>query len=75
MKLRPTDNINKVLLIDYASSSIIVCGTLSQGTCSVRSSQNISKIEQEVQDAVVGNKDEASTYAFIAPGPPGKRFD
>jgi hypothetical protein len=34
--------------------------------------QNISNVEQEIQDAVVANNDEASTYAFIAAGPPGE---
>jgi len=72
VNLRPTDNTNKVLLLDYQSSHLIVCGTLSQGTCHVRSMQNISNVEQEIQDAVVANNDEASTYAFIAAGPPGK---
>ncbi|XP_070491742.1 plexin-A4 [Chironomus tepperi] len=70
VNLRPTDNTNKVLLLDYQSSHLIVCGTLSQGTCHVRSMQNISNVEQEIQDAVVANNDEASTYAFIAAGPP-----
>jgi hypothetical protein len=65
-----TNNTNKVLLIDYSTSRLIVCGTLFQGLCSVRSTQNISLIDQEVQEAVVANNEDASTVAFIAPGPP-----
>lgn len=41
-----------------------------QGTCSVRSLQNVSHIEDSVQEAVVANNDRSSTVAFIAPGPP-----
>uniref|UniRef100_W4VRI5 Putative plexins functional semaphorin receptor n=1 Tax=Corethrella appendiculata TaxID=1370023 RepID=W4VRI5_9DIPT len=65
-----TNNTNKVLLIDYASSRLIVCGSLFQGVCHVRNLQNVSIVVQEVQDAVVANSDVASTVAFIAPGPP-----
>lgn len=65
-----TDNTNKVLLIDSSTSRLIVCGTLFQGLCGVRNLQNISMIEQEVQEAVVANNEHASTVAFIASGPP-----
>ncbi|KAM7341328.1 plexin A [Cochliomyia hominivorax] len=67
---KPTDNYNKVLLIDRATSRLIVCGSLFQGTCTVRNLQNVSIIEQEVPDAVVANDANSSTVAFIAPGPP-----
>lgn len=64
------DNINKVLLIDRTTSRLISCGSLFQGTCTVRSLQNVSIIEQDVQDAIVANDEHSSTVAFIAPGPP-----
>ncbi|XP_055615927.1 plexin-A2 isoform X1 [Toxorhynchites rutilus septentrionalis] len=67
---RPTDNWNKVLLIDHAANNLIVCGSLFQGICNIRSLQNVSSIEYEVQEAVVANAANASTVAFIAPGPP-----
>lgn len=69
-KRKPTDNYNKVLLIDRATSRLIVCGSLFQGNCTVHNLQNVSIIEQEVQDAVVANDANSSTVAFIAPGPP-----
>lgn len=47
---------------------MIACGTLFQGICTVRSMQNISIIDQDVQEAVVANNEDASTVAFIAPG-------
>lgn len=64
------DNVNKALLIDRATSRLISCGSLFQGVCSVRNLQNVSIIEQEVQEAVVANDEHSSTVAFIAPGPP-----
>ncbi|XP_056647195.1 plexin-A4 [Diorhabda sublineata] len=65
-----TDNVNKALVIDYTTSRLISCGSLSQGICSVRPLQNISESSIEVREAVVANNATASTVAFIAPGPP-----
>lgn len=65
-----TDNVNKVLLIDYTTSRLITCGSLFQGLCYVRNLQNVSIVEMEVQEAVVANDEQASTVAFIGPGPP-----
>uniref|UniRef100_A0A8D8QDI4 Plexin-A1 n=2 Tax=Cacopsylla melanoneura TaxID=428564 RepID=A0A8D8QDI4_9HEMI len=67
---RPTDNHNKALVIDYTTTRLITCGSIQQGTCTVRSLQNISDIVQNVREAVVANNAKASTFAFIAPGPP-----
>ncbi|XP_055858315.1 plexin-A4 isoform X1 [Episyrphus balteatus] len=67
---QPTDNVNKVLLIDRATSRLISCGSLFQGICTVRNLQNVSIIEHKVSDAVVANDANSSTVAFIAPGPP-----
>lgn len=52
-----TDNINKVLLIDYSTSRLITCGSLFQGICSVRSLQNISSPEQDIVEAIVANSE------------------
>lgn len=52
-----SDNVNKVLLIDYATSRLITCGTILQGSCSVRSMQNVSHVEQELPDAVVASSE------------------
>ena len=65
-----TNNINKALVIDYAESRIIECGSLFQGVCTVRNLRNISDIENRVREPVVANNATASTVAFIAPGPP-----
>lgn len=66
---KPTDNINKALVIDYSTSRLIACGSLYQGMCSVRSLHNVSDV-REVHEPVVANNATASTVAFVAPGPP-----
>lgn len=64
-----TDNINKVLLIDYSTSRLITCGSLFQGICSVRSLQNISSPEQDVVEAIVANSESEyfpySTFVYM----------
>lgn len=67
---RPTDNVNKALVIDYTTTKLISCGSLFQGMCTVRSLNNITEVVQEVKESVVANNASASTVAFIAPGPP-----
>ncbi|KAF9803702.1 hypothetical protein SFRURICE_012001 [Spodoptera frugiperda] len=67
---KPTDNVNKALVIDYATSRLITCGSVLQGLCSVRNLNNISHDVREVREPVVANNATASTVAFIAPGPP-----
>lgn len=67
---KPTDNVNKALVIDYATSRLITCGSVLQGLCSVRNLNNISHDVREVREPVVANNVSASTVAFIAPGPP-----
>lgn len=61
------DNYNKVLLVH--GDSLIVCGTLFQGICQLRSIRNVSVVEQMGTEGVVANKENSSTFAFIAPGP------
>lgn len=65
-----TNNVNKALVIDYAESRLLECGSLFQGICTVRNLRNISKVERSVREPVVANNATASTVAFIAPGPP-----
>jgi plexin A len=64
------NNVNKAMVIDYAESRIIECGSLFQGICTVRNLRNISLVESRVREPVVANNATASTVAFIAPGPP-----
>ncbi|KAL8603495.1 hypothetical protein ACOMHN_038636 [Nucella lapillus] len=72
---RSTDNHNKILLLDRAQQMLITCGSVYQGACETRSLSNISHLEMyygadDVTDfAVAANSRNASTVAFIAPGP------
>lgn len=66
---KPTDNYNKALVIDYINPRLIACGSVFQGLCTVHSLQNVSDVLQIVKESVVANNANASTVAFIAPGP------
>ena len=66
-----TDNVNKLLLIDRSRRQLLVCGSLFQGRCEVRSAKNVSDphVLRVVKEGVVANNRTASTVGFIAPGP------
>lgn len=70
-----TDNYNKILLLDKAQRMLITCGSVYQGACETRALTNISHVQEyymsdEVTNfAVAANSRNASTVAFIAPGP------
>ncbi|ROT77169.1 Plexin-A4 [Penaeus vannamei] len=68
--MKPTNNVNKVLVIDYTHSRLIVCGSVGQGSCQVRDLRDITQLTRNVSEAIVANNATASTVAFIAPGPP-----
>ena len=68
MKL--TNNTNKVLILDLFRRVILVCGTIHQGSCQVCNPHNISIVIQNITKPIVSNVANASTVAFIAPGPP-----
>lgn len=67
-----TNNYNQVLLINPNDKVLIVCGTLKQGICSLHL---LGDIEKEINSStvkptpVVANSDNATTTAFIGPGP------
>jgi plexin A len=62
-----TDNVNKVLVLDPESRTLIACGSLSQGACEKYSLSNISMSPQFVPESIAANDDTSSTYAFIGP--------
>lgn len=64
------DDVNKVLVIDYTTTILISCGSLFQGICTARNLHNITDIVEKIKEPVVANNATASTFAFIAPGPP-----
>ncbi|XP_050412849.2 plexin-B isoform X1 [Patella vulgata] len=70
-----TDNYNKILVIDRHRQKLITCGSIYQGACEMRNLDDITKFRvlydgNSVTDyAVAANEPNASTVAFVAPGP------
>lgn len=65
----PLHYYNKVLVIDYAASRLISCGSLYQGACMTHRLDNVSHVIVQPAESVAANNATASTVAFIAPGP------
>lgn len=65
--MKPTTNVNKVLVIDYQNRKLLSCGSVKQGACRRYELNNISQKEDLIPQAVAANDDNSSTYAFIAP--------
>jgi plexin A len=64
------DNVNKVLLVHYKAGSLVTCGSVYQGSCTIRSLSNVNTVEQNVREAVAANTAGDSTVSFIGPGSP-----
>ncbi|KAJ1530806.1 hypothetical protein ONE63_005655 [Megalurothrips usitatus] len=62
-----TDNVNKILVLDPESRFLIVCGSLSQGSCEKYSVNNITHKPEFFARAIAANDEHSSTYAFIGP--------
>lgn len=65
--LSPTDNANKLLLVDELSRRLIVCGSVYQGACRRRELDDIARAEDLMQLPVAANDAESSTVAFVGP--------
>ncbi|RWS31673.1 Plexin-B-like protein [Leptotrombidium deliense] len=65
--IKPTNNVNKVLVIDPEASMLIVCGSVHQGSCRRHKLEDIRKAEPLVQVPVAANDENSSTVAFIGP--------
>jgi plexin A len=62
-----TDNVNKLLIADLDSRTLIVCGSLFQGACEKHKMFNISVKPENFTFGVAANDETSSTYAFIGP--------
>ena len=66
-------NYNKILAFDPGHNILITCGSVRHGTCQVRS-PNLKDVIMEYDSSrsyyLAANSPDASTVAFIAPGPP-----
>lgn len=67
IKTLPTDNFNKILIIDLESRMLIACGSIFQGACNKYKMVNVSLPAQFIALSIAANTEEASTYAFIGP--------
>lgn len=65
--MKPTQNVNKILVVDYQHKKLISCGSTKQGACRRYQLNNIAQKEDLISMAVAANDDNSSTYAFIAP--------
>ncbi|XP_037578148.1 plexin-B isoform X1 [Dermacentor silvarum] len=63
----PTNNVNKVLLIDPVAQKLIVCGSARQGACQRHSLSDVAEKEPLVPTPVAANDENSSTFALIAP--------
>ncbi|XP_065351810.1 plexin-B isoform X4 [Cloeon dipterum] len=62
-----TNNVNKVLVLDYERNNLIVCGSVRQGACSKYLASNLSIAPEFVAKSVAANDATSSTFAFIGP--------
>ena len=65
---KSTDNVNKLLIINYQGNSLITCGSVFLGRCQLRDLKTLSK-QQEPSISVASNDPNATTYGFIGSGP------
>ncbi|XP_034935883.1 plexin-B [Chelonus insularis] len=61
------DNVNKLLIADLESKTLIACGSLLQGACEKYNMLNISIAPSFLPHSVAANDEHSSTYAFIGP--------
>lgn len=55
--------------LQHQAPILISCGTLYQGSCALHNLDNITNYDIPANESVVANSPNASTVAFIAPGP------
>ncbi len=60
-------NLNKVLLVDELSASLLVCGTVHQGACRRHRLGAIATAEELIPLPVAANDENSSTLAFVGP--------
>lgn len=71
-KKEQMDNYNKILIFNSLSKKLITCGSVYQGSCEVRETSNISLGTEYRSANVAANSPNASTVAYVGPGPLGE---
>lgn len=62
-----TNNVNKVLVVDSNSRTLVTCGSVAQGACHKYNLTNITIPPEFAPHSVAANDESASTFAFIGP--------
>ncbi|XP_032235648.2 plexin-A4 [Nematostella vectensis] len=62
----PTDNRNKLLLIDYSSTQLVTCGSIYHGVCQLRDLNTLSVTE--LSSSITASSNVKPAVGFIAPG-------
>ncbi|RWS18010.1 plexin-B-like protein [Dinothrombium tinctorium] len=65
--IKPTNNVNKVLVIDPEARMLIVCGSVHQGSCRRHKLEDIRQAEPLIPLPVSANDENSSTVAFVGP--------
>ena len=67
---KPTDSINKAMLIDYENDRLVACTNLFQGHCEKRHLRDINQMDDHLFRPIVPMDGVSPAVLFIAPGPP-----
>ena len=67
VKKVPTDNYNKLLVVAPSVGAVVVCGSVSQGSCDKYVLGNLSIHNNYIPRSVAANTPNASTFAFVGP--------
>uniref|UniRef100_A0A2K6EKL2 Plexin A1 n=1 Tax=Propithecus coquereli TaxID=379532 RepID=A0A2K6EKL2_PROCO len=74
-RLRSTDNVNKLLLLDYAANRLLACGSASQGICQFLRLDDLFKLGEphHRKEHYLSSVREAGSMAgVLIAGPPGQ---
>lgn len=62
-----TINHNKILLVNEAGSTLITCGSVMQGSCTIYPTEKFPNSPEHKDKPLAANDEHASTMAFIGP--------
>ncbi|XP_077977587.1 plexin-A2-like [Glandiceps talaboti] len=66
----PTDNVNKILVLDTATDWIVACGNVYRGICQTRSKDTLAVVKNYYRQ-VTSAGSSLSAVGFVGPGPSG----
>ncbi|XP_061423083.1 plexin-A2-like [Lethenteron reissneri] len=66
----PTDNVNKLLLLDYAGDRLLACGSVYQGVCQLLKPDDLFKLGEPMHRSehyLSSVNDSATMFGFVVP--------